>query len=692
MMTRDLLIELGMEEMPARFIQEGQQQFGEKIAQWLEDHLIPFESYQTFSTPRRLAVRVKGVEERQEDRIEEVRGPALHIAQTSDGEWTQAAIGFARKQQVDVEELRVKEYNGTPYIFASKYDQGEKTIDLLQKDLHKAFHQLSFPISMRWGENIRFIRPVRWMVCLYGEDVIPVEWAGVRADRISRGHRFLGADISILSPATYTEQLKDQFVWLDVEERKASIQHQLSELERKYDWVIPIDESLLDEVTHLVEYPTVLVGQFNPDFLTLPKLVLITTMREHQRYFPVEDDQGTLLPYFVAVRNGNDQHLDKVIRGNEKVLEARLADARFFFEEDLKLNIDQAIEQLDRIIFQQELGTIGHRVLRIRTLAEQIAHEMDIDHEWLPFIDRAAQICKFDLVTQMVNEFSNLEGFMGYEYAKAAGEDHRVALAIREYHRPRFAGDDIPHGLIGNVLSLADKVDMIAACFGIGLIPSGSQDPYSLRRKALGVLQILLKHPQIALNKLLDRATRQLESAQLLQRPKEQVLQELNRFFIRRFQTVLNEAMIRYDVVEAVLADEIVYPQFTLDKAKVLMNQLEKDDFKNQVEGYTRVANLVQAHPITEPFDDQRLSHPAEFSMYEAYRKAKDLFDLALQKKRPDEMYQALQSMVPTIHNFFDQVMVMVEDHQVRQNRLALLQLIHRLTEQYADFRKIVFS
>lgn len=690
-MKRDLLIELGTEEMPARFILDGQQQFGEKVAQWLEDHLIAFDSYQTFSTPRRLAVRVKGVEEQQKDRVQETRGPALHIAQTPDGEWSKAAIGFARKQKIDVEELKIKEHNGNQYVFASKYDQGEKTIDLLQAGLHETFHNLSFPISMRWGDSFRFIRPIRWIVCLYGDEVIPIEWAGIRADRISRGHRFLGSDVSITSPANYTDQLKQEYVGIDVEERKESIKTQLHTLEKKQGWIIPIDESLLDEVTNLVEYPTALVGQFNPKFLTLPKPVLITTMKEHQRYFPVEDDQEKLLPYFVTVRNGDDRHLDKVIRGNEKVLEARLADARFFFEEDVKRSIDHAVEQLDRIVFRKELGTIGERVFRIRTLAEQIAQEMNLDREWIQLIDRAAQICKFDLTTHMVNEFSNLEGYMGYEYAKAAGEDHRVAQAIKEHHRPRFAGDDIPQGMIGIVLSLADKMDMIASCFGIGLVPSGSQDPYSLRRKALGILQILLSHPQIALNRLFHLATSQLESIQSLTRSKEEIKQELHTFFIRRFQTILNEVQIRYDVIEAVLAEEITYPPLILAKAKVLMDQLEKEEFKNQVEGYTRVANLVHANQIIDSFDHRQLDHPAEFALFEAYQKAQESFDQALQKQNAVGMYEALQSMVPTIHEFFDHVMVMVEDRQVRQNRLALLQLINRLTEQFADFRKIVF-
>lgn len=690
-MKRDLLIELGLEEMPARFIQDGQRQLGEKVAQWLKENLISFDSYQTFSTPRRLAVWVRDVSERQEDQIQEVRGPAFHIAQTSDGEWSKAAIGFARKQKVNVDQLQIKEYKGNQYVFAVKHQQGEETKVFIKSQLPNVFQQISFPISMRWGKNYRFLRPLRWMVCLFGDEVIPIEWSGVTAGRTSRGHRFLGADVTITSPATYVEQLKKEYVWLDVDERKASIQQQLQALEEKQGWVIPTDDALLDEVTHLVEYPTVLVGQFDPAFLSLPKIVLTTTMQKHQRYFPVEDEQQNLLPYFITVRNGDHQHQDKVVQGNEKVLTARLADARFFFEEDIKLSIEDAVKQLDRIVFQKELGSVGERVTRIRHLAEYIANQLHLDQETLSLIDRAAQICKFDLVTQMVDEFSTLEGYMGNIYAKAAGEVERVARAIEEHHRPRFAGDDLPSDIIGTVLSLADKIDTIASCMGIGIVPSGSQDPYSLRRKALAVLQILLSSTPMALNQLLEVAVQQLEVNRLLKRPKKEMLQEIHAFFARRFQTIFNEKKIRYDVVEAVLAEEIQYPHLIMAKANVLMDQLENEDFKQQVEGFTRVANLVHANPITEPFDSQRLDSPAERALYDVYQKAKEQFEQAEQEQHPEKMYQALQSMVPTIHCFFDQVMVMVEDPNIRQNRLALLQLITQLTERFADFRKIVF-
>lgn len=690
-MEKDLLIELGTEEIPARFISDGQQNFGETLVQWLEERYISFESYETFSTPRRLAVRVKSVADRQEDRLTEARGPSLHVAQNDDGSWSTAAIGFARKQGVNVDQLEVKEHKGNAYVYAKKYDRGAKTIDLLQAEVHKVFQSLTFPLSMRWGQGYRFIRPVRWIVCLYDEEIIPLKWFGVESDRISQGHRFLGSDVSITTPAIYISQLQNQYVWVDVDKRRDLIVNQLQDLEQKHDWVIPIEESLLDEVTNLVEYPTVIVGQFEPDFLTLPKSVLITTMREHQRYFPVENKQSELLPYFVTVRNGDDQHVDTVIRGNEKVLHARLADARFFFEEDLKLSIDDSVIRLDRIVFRKELGTMGERVRRIRKLSSQIAEELGFDDKTLQLIDRAAQISKFDLATQMVDEFSKLEGDMGYEYAKEAGEDPEVAKAIREHHRPRFAGDQIPQNEIGVVLSLADKMDMIAACFGIGLVPSGSQDPYSLRRNALGIIQILLSYPRLSLEFLYDLTLNQLEATQLLQHSKDQVKQKLSTFFSRRFRTILNETNIRFDVIDAVLAREIANPQSTLRKAKVLMSRIDKEEFKNEVEAFTRTANLVYANRPDVLLNQRLFEHPAEHSLFQTYQEASTAFQQAFQERNQENMYQSLTKIVSTIHYFFDHVMVMVEEPKIRQNRLALLQLITQLTEQFADFRKIVF-
>lgn len=688
-MKQDLLIEIGTEEIPARFIADAEKSLGEKMKQWLQSQSLSFDAVQTFSTPRRLAVIVQKVSEKQADRSTEVRGPAAKIAQSADGSWSKAAMGFARKQGLDVTDLQIKEHNGNQYVFATKHETGLPTVDLIEDQLAKeVLDAITFPLTMRWNAGTRFIRPVRWLVCMFGTSVVPVKWAGVTADQTSRGHRFLGATVTIESPQAYAAQLQDVAVWVNVKQRQNAIISQLQELEDEHGWNIPIDPELLAEVTHLVEYPTVVTGTFKPEFLELPKPVLITTMREHQRYFPVEDGQQNLLPYFVTVRNGDRRHLELVAKGNEKVLEARLADARFFYHEDRKLAIDDAVTQLDRIIFRQELGSIGDRVRRIEKLAALIGAELACPADELKQLTRAAKICKFDLATQMVDEFSKLEGTMGAAYALAAGEDPSVAKAIAEHVRPRSATDRLPEGRLGTILALADRLDMLASCLGIGIAPTGSQDPYSLRRHALAVLQLLLHYPQLSLRQLMQAAIAQLESLGLLKLPAPDVAKDMMTFLAARFRSVLQEAKIRYDVIDAIIARPIDQPSKMRERAQVLMAHVEQESFKHEVEAFTRVANLVYANEPKAAFVEEHITESAEKKLLLAYQSAQVACDRAQDEA---QLYQALSAMSPSIHDFFDHVMVMVEDEDLRTNRLALLQLIAQLTERFADFRKLVF-
>jgi glycyl-tRNA synthetase beta chain len=690
---RDLLLEIGCEEIPARFVEDAVNQLGEKLTKWLVENRIAYESHQTFATPRRLTVLVIGVAERQEDIHEEVRGPAERIAKTPEGTWSKAAEGFARKQGVSVEQLIVKEVKGENYVFAQVHHPGASTVEELIKGVPEVMQNLHFPKTMRWSGRTRFIRPVRWMVCLYGDQVVPVKWAGLKASNITRGHRFLGREVEITEPANYARQLREQYVIADVAERREMILSQLRQLEEKNGWVIPVDEGLLDEVVHLVEYPTALYGTFNEEFLTLPKEVLITTMREHQRYFPVQNKDGELLPYFVTVRNGNDQHLSTVAKGNEKVLRARLADARFFYEEDLKLPIETAMAKLDQIVYQEELGSLGDRVRRIAHLAEAIGAECGLTETERNHLRRAAQIAKFDSATQMVGEFPELEGIMGRTYALKAGEEPEVAKAIYEHHLPRAAGDLLPESRIGGILALSDKMDAIASSFGIGIQPTGSQDPYGLRRKAAAIVQILLTphYHSLSLEDLWKRALEQLDRAGLLKEKKAVVERDLESFFAARLKAVMQEENIRYDVIDAVIHSGFAYPTLTVAKAHVLMDQLERETFKHEVEGFTRVANLA-AKADDVSLRQAELSEPAEQALFKAFEETKEKFNRAKQLNDPASMYHALVHMVPEIHRFFDEVMVMVEDEQVRNNRLALLKEITSLTKKFASFEFIVFA
>lgn len=696
MTKHDLLLEIGCEEIPARFIEDLRNQLADRMQKWLSEQRIEAKEAVTYATPRRIAVLIRDVAERQTDMDEEVRGPAKHIALAPDGSWSKAAEGFARKQGIPVDALVFDVWKGETYVFARKRVEGQPTVKLLAEGLPSVLSSLHFPKTMRWGtERTRFIRPVRWLVCLFGEETVPVSWAGVMAANRTRGHRFLGGEATLSHPDQYVEVLRRQWVIADVDERRRMILDQLRRMETERGWRIPVAEDLLDEVTHLVEYPTALAGSFDESFLVLPRAVLITTMREHQRYFPVESEDGRLLPHFVTVRNGDNTSLDVVARGNEKVLRARLADARFFYDEDLKLPIERAVKKLDQVVFHEELGTMGDKVRRIVNLADCLADALQWDEDRRQVLKRAAEICKFDLSTQMVYEFPELEGIMGEEYARKAGEDKEVAQAIREHHQPRHAGDETPKSIMGAVIGLADKMDTVAACFGIGIQPSGSQDPYGLRRRASGIVQILLDHgwSQLTLDQLWTIALERLQADGLLKKPMEETAEELRSFFAQRLKTVLQEEGIRYDVIDAVLGADISRPKLVLAKAKVLMERANAyETYKLAVEGFTRAANLGVKGMADVPLDETDMAEPAERELYKTYQQAEEAFAASVSKQDADGMYEALALMVPVIHRFFDDVMVMVEDETIRNRRLALLRRITDLINRFARFDQLVLT
>jgi glycyl-tRNA synthetase beta chain len=692
-MSKDLLLEIGCEEIPARFVDDAAAQLKDKLTGWLEENRVQYSHCKTYATPRRLAVCVTGVLERQEDVYKEVRGPAEKIAKLEDGTWSKAAQGFAKKQGVDPEQLVLKEVKGENYVFAKIHQPGKRTAELLPEGIPSLLNQFHFPKTMRWNSRVRFIRPVRWLVCLLGDEIIPVRWAGLTAGNQTRGHRFLGSEAVIPEAGAYEEVMNQQYVLADVETRRNAILNQLRRLEEEKGWVIPTEEGLLKEITHLVEYPTVLYGQYDEEFLILPREVLVTTMREHQRYFPVEDQNGRLLPYFVTVRNGDDQYLETVAKGNEKVLRARLSDARFFYEEDLKLALDDAVQKLDQIVYQDELGSLGDRVRRLVALAAQLADGIGLSEKERSQLKRAAHICKFDAVTQMVGEFPELEGIMGRTYALNAGEETEVAETVYEHHLPRFSGDALPSRRIAGLLSLADKIDAIVSSFGIGIQPTGSQDPYGLRRKAQGIIQILLAgdYHKLSLKQLWQLSLAQLDDAGLLQKHPGELEKELHEFFALRLRTVLQEQQIRYDVMDAVLASDLSHPVQVVEKARVLMGQVGREAFKEEVEGFTRVARLAKNAEDSTP-DPSLFREDAEKALYRRLEEVKAGYEEAEKQQDFLGMYKALAQMAPDIHHFFDRVMVMVEEEEIKSNRLALLSDVTRLIHRFADFNQIVFA
>ncbi|MFF2857373.1 glycine--tRNA ligase subunit beta, partial [Peribacillus sp. NPDC058002] len=530
MSKRDLLLEIGLEELPARFVTASMKQLSDKVQQWLTEKAIEFGTVEAFSTPRRLAVLVKDVEESQKDIEEEAKGPAKKIALDSEGNWSKAALGFVRGQGMTSEDIYFKELKGVEYAHVNKFIKGQQTAQLLS-ELQEIISGMTFPKNMRWAnQELRFVRPIKWLIALFGNDIVPFSIADVKTGRETKGHRFLGDSAIIEQPERYEDTLKEQFIMADPDKRRQVILDQIKELEQEKGWIIPVDEDLLEEVNNLVEYPTVLFGHFEEEFLELPAEVLITSMKEHQRYFPVKDKDGKLLAYFVTVRNGDDRHLDKVSKGNEKVLRARLSDAAFFYKEDQKKEISDALKKLDSIVYHEEIGTLAEKTARVTAVTGALADALNLKAEKEMAL-RTAAIAKFDLVSHMVYEFPELQGYMGEKYALLKGEAKEVAAAINEHYMPRHADDIVPPSVIGAVVSLAEKIDTLSSFFAIGVIPTGSQDPYALRRQASGVVQILAeKKWDISLEELIVLGLKGLESKGILKRDLEEVKADMFTF------------------------------------------------------------------------------------------------------------------------------------------------------------------
>jgi glycyl-tRNA synthetase beta chain len=625
---------------------------------------------------------------------EEVKGPSRKIALDDQGNWSKAALGFARSQGVQPEQMFFKELAGVEYVYTHKSSIGTETESVLPQGLHDLIVSLTFPKNMRWGSyELRYVRPIRWLVALFGSSVVPIEITGVSSGNVTRGHRFLGEETVVTAPSDYTTRLREQHVIVDVRERETLILEQINGLAAERSWQIAVKDDLLEEVLFLVEYPNVLFGSFDPSFLQIPQDVLITSMREHQRYFPVLDERGALQPYFVTVRNGDRTSIDQVAKGNEKVLRARLSDAKFFYQEDQKVAISDALAKLETVLYHEELGTTADKVRRIRLLADRIAGCLAVSSDTAADIARAADICKFDLVTQMVYEFPELQGTMGEDYARKAGEREAVAQAVNEHYQPRFAGDRAPSSIVGAVISLADKLDTIAGCFSIGIIPTGSQDPYALRRQAAGIVQIVLAHElPVSLGQLFDLSL-DVHEARGLKRNRDEIRKEMYEFFALRVRNVLTDQGIRYDVSDAVMAAGFDRLSLTVARASALtaaVNGESRDEFKSVVDAFNRVSNLASkaAGIVVEP---KLFADEAERNLYQAWQETHGTFANALEAGQAAEALLRLSGLKSSVNAYFDAVMVMADDEAVRNNRLATLSAIAGDIARIADFSKLVW-
>lgn len=689
-MTQDLLFEIGTEEIPARFMRSALKQLEELAGKALSEARLSYKAIATYGTPRRLCLYVTGLADTQEDLEKEVKGPSKKAAFDAEGNPTKAALGFAKGQGVEVSDLVVKEIGNGEYVFATVRDVGKAAREILPDLLLTLIKQLNFPKPMRWADHeFRFARPIHWLVALMGSEVIPVSIAGVTSDRITYGHRFLAPDkISLGEAQDYFSALEKAYVIVDQSRRKELIRTQLAELADKEKGTVDWDEELLEEVTHLLEYPTGFVGSFSEDYLELPEEVVITPMKEHQRYFPLRDEDGKLLPKFLAVRNGDDRGLHIVQEGNEKVLAARLADAHFFYQEDLKEPLENKVERLKTVVFQEKLGTVWEKISRLQKLAVSLSQKLGWPVEVTAQVQRTAYLAKADLVTNMVYEFPELQGIMGGYYALKT-ERQEVAKGIREHYQPRFSGDAVPQSQTGIAVSIADKMDTIAGCFLAGLIPTGSQDPYALRRQALGICHIILEHQLPVSLKDLAQAAIELYGDKFSAGDAEKALEAILDFFKQRLENIFqDEYGFSYDVVGAVLAVGAEEPYDALKRAQSLVRFMERDTFDALSTAFTRAFNIVKNAEAVQ-VDSSYLVEPAEQELYQNIQTVGRLAEKYMVNGDYSSILEVLATLREPIDRFFDQVMVMVEDEHLKRNRLALLQSVVKLARKVADFSQI---
>lgn len=686
-MSKTLLLEIGTEEVPAHVMPGILSQLKENAAKTFEELRIEYKNIKTLGTPRRSALLVEGLAEQQADLSKENRGPAVNIAFDADGNPTKAAQGFARGQGVKPEELVTKD----GYVYAMVHEKGGQTVDLLGETLKGLVDGLNFPNNMHWADlDYKFIRPLRWLVALYGQDVIDFEVANVKSGRTSRGHRFLSeGDFEIANAEDYVEACRKASIIVDQNERCEMIRQQIAEVAAANGGQAEVNEDLLEEVLYLVEYPTALCGKFDEKYLALPAEAVITPMRDHQRYFPVLKD-GQLLPLFITIRNGGKEHLETVQHGNERVLRARLEDAQFFFDEDRKKTLEQHGEKLKTVVFQDGLGTIYDKALRLEVLAGYIADAIGADEQDKKDAVRAAKLAKADLVTGMVTEFTELQGVMGREYALLDGETKAVAQAIDEHYMPRFAGDSQPASVAGRIVSLADKIDTIVGTFSRGLIPTGSQDPFALRRQALGIVN-MLKEAQyhISLSQLVAKAMELLKIADAGQQAKLQ--NDVADFMKLRLKNVLADAGIRYDVVDAVFVTvDDIYGVFLRANS---VNEAVKQDMEKTIQAFVRTGNIARkAEDVQAAVEAGLLAEQVEKDLCKAYEAAASKVEKEIAAQDYAGAIATLSQLAAPIDAFFDGVMVMDKDEKIKNNRLGLLKLVDNLVCQVADFSKIVLA
>lgn len=699
-MPHTYLLEIGVEEMPALMVTPSINQLVEKLEQVLQENNLEYGKIIPFSTPRRLAVRIEKLSSHQPDSLQDIKGPSKKIALDQNGNWTKAVLGFLKGQQAKVEDIVFRDLKGTEYVYLTKNVKGQSAELILQKHIPLLIESLNFSTMMRWGTlKFKFVRPIRRIVSMIDDkqlalnpiSTLPNDLFNVN-NNVSQGHRFLkftGSDrnkeVLIKSANSYENDLRKAFVIVDAEERKKVIMIQLKKLAENNNWNIEIDDALLEEVNNLVEWPTVFSGSFDAKYLKIPEEVLITSMRKHQRFFHVLDQNKKLLPYFISVRNGNEVGIENVVKGNEKVLTARLEDAQFFFEEDQKQSIDFYVNKLSKLTFYQNLGTMTDKMKRVSIIAKIIANELGLDEHQRNKLKRLTGIYKFDLVTSMVGEFSDLQGIMGEKYALIKGEDPDIAVAISEHYLPNSSEGALPKTILGSILAISDRLDSLHGFFSIKMIPTGSNDPYGLRRQTLGVIRILMNHNwNLSMLDLKNKIQSEFENNGINININQEYPQ-LDQFFKDRLRQILDNGGVSYDVIDTVLGGTTDKLLSIIEKANYLNKKHHENNLKDSVESLTRVQRLAVKNDATNYNVDVKLfENESENKLHKSIEKLSDM--------NKSNLLDDLLKMTKVINNYFDNTMVMSDKSDVKQNRLNELSILNDYILKIGDFNKLVIK
>jgi glycyl-tRNA synthetase beta chain len=686
---------VGTEEIPTEYIENALKNFKILTQSNLKELRINYKDISVYGTPRRLILVISQISERQEDIFHKIKGPAYSIAYDEDSIPQKPALKFAQGQRVEVSKLIIEETKKGKYVFALKSEKGKISYKLLEKLFPKIIKDLNFPKSMRWeNKKLRFIRPIRWILALYGEKIIEFDLDGLSSGNITYGHRLLSPQkMEISSTEEYFKKVKKNYVIIDPKVREKIIKKEIKKIIKEIEGEEIINEKQLKEIVYLVEYPHAILGKYDKKYLELPLPVLATVMEKNQKYFPIFKNKDKLLPYFIVVINNSKRYANKIIKGNENVLKARLEDAKFFYREDQKIPLEKKVEKLKGIVFRENLGNLFDKMERINLLSKYIADYLKIKEINKKNLARSALLCKVDLVTEMVKEFPELQGTMGREYAILSNEKKEVAEAIFEHYLPRFSDDILPKSKNGMILGIADKIDNIVGCFSIDLTPTGSRDPYGLRRQALGIISVILANDiQISLKDIIKKSlSLYIEKYSLkLKKEESSIIFEILNFIQDRMKNILLENGIRYDIINAVLAVNVEGNLVDIKRRIEVIDEIyNKTIFKKIVTSSNRVLNLSKNSKEIE-IKESLLKEVEEKNLYQHYQAIYSRVIECISNEKYKNVFKILESLCNPIDELFDRVLVMDKDKEIRKNRVALIKKVNILFNQVADLSKIV--